>query len=139
MQRELGCRAYLRFVDDFLLFSDDKKELWRWHTAVTHRLAQFRLTIHPQAQPRPVSKGISFLGFRIFPNGRRLKRRKGIQFQQKFKRLVRDYADGRIPFDQLTASVQGWVNHSRYANTVGLRKAVLTSQILPTKNGGNLV
>ena len=134
IQRELGCRAYLRFVDDFLLFSDDREELWRWHTAVTHRLAQFRLTIHPQAQPRPVSKGIAFLGFRVFPNGRRLKRRKGIQFQRKFKRLVRDYADGRIPFDHLTASVQGWVNHSRYANTVGLRKAVLTSQILPTKN-----
>lgn len=41
-----------------------------------------------------------------------------------------DYADGLISFDQLTASVQGWVNHARYGNTVGLRKAVLTRLII---------
>lgn len=131
VKRELGCQAYLRFVDDFLLFSNDKDELWRWHTAVTQRLSRFRLTLHPHAQPRPVSKGISFLGFRIFPHRRRLKRRKGVQFQRKFKRLVRNYADGRISLDQLTASVQGWVNHSRYGNTVGLRLAILSKQVIP--------
>ncbi|MCP5086181.1 MAG: RNA-dependent DNA polymerase [Rhodobacteraceae bacterium] len=131
VQRELGCRAYLRFVDDFLLFSDDKAELWAWHTAVTQRLVRFRLTIHPHAQPRPVTKGISFLGFRTFPNHRRLKQRKGIQFRRKYQQLVQQYVDGRITFDELTASVQGWVNHSRYGNTIGLRKAILSAHIIP--------
>ena len=28
VQRELRCPAYLRYVDDFLLFSDDKRQLW---------------------------------------------------------------------------------------------------------------
>ena len=30
-----------------------------------------------------------------------------------------------IPLARVTASVQGWVNHVRYGNTMGLRKAVL--------------
>ena len=132
VQRELRCPAYLRYVDDFLLFSDDLAQLWRWLAQIEERLARFRLTIHPQAQPRPVAKGISFLGFRLFPDRRRLKRRKGIHFQRKLTHLIQAYADGAISLDQLTASVQGWVNHSRYGNTVGLRKAVLTARVIPS-------
>jgi hypothetical protein len=30
VQRQLGCRAYLRYVDDFALFGDDRKTLWQW-------------------------------------------------------------------------------------------------------------
>jgi retron-type reverse transcriptase len=131
VQRELGCRAYLRFVDDFLLFSQEKSILWEWRQAIDKRLAKFRLTIHPHAHPRPVSQGIPFLGFIVFPQHRRLKRRKGIQFRQRLLQMVTDYADDNITLDQLTAIVQGWVNHVRYGNTVGLRKAVVTSVLIP--------
>jgi RNA-directed DNA polymerase len=46
VKRELGCRAYLRYVDDFALFGDSKRELWAWKAAVIKRLAQLRLVIH---------------------------------------------------------------------------------------------
>ena len=130
VQRQLHCPAYLRFVDDFLLFSDDKAQLWAWKTAVEQRMAQLRLTIHPRAQPHAVGKGVSFLGFRVFPGQRRLKRRKGIHFRRKFHRQLQAYADGDITLEQLSASVKGWVNHARYGNTVGLRKAVLSRQLI---------
>ncbi|PJF38636.1 MAG: RNA-dependent DNA polymerase, partial [Phototrophicales bacterium] len=44
--RELGCAAYLRYVDDFALFSDSKRQLWMWKQAIIERLQQFRLTTH---------------------------------------------------------------------------------------------
>ncbi len=62
----------------------------------------------------------------------RLKRRKGIYYQRKLRALREAYARGEITFEQLTASVQGWVNHVRYGNTVGLRKAVLGQPFLLT-------
>ena len=125
VKRELGCPAYLRYVDDTLLFDNDKKRLWQWREAIISRLSQFRLTIHPGAHPRPVSEGIPFLGFIVFPQRRRLKRRKGIHFQRKLKKLVAGYRAGDIPLKELNASVRGWINHVRYGNTIGLRKAVL--------------
>ncbi|MCP4427910.1 MAG: RNA-directed DNA polymerase [Chloroflexi bacterium] len=131
VKRQLGCRAYIRYVDDALLFADDKATLWAWKEALVARMAQMRLTIHPAAQPRLTADGVPFLGFMMFPQHRRLKRRKGIYFQRKLWRLVADYGDGRLSLDELTASVQGWVNHVRYGNTIGLRKAVLTSVIIP--------
>jgi len=34
VKRELRCAAFLRYVDDFCLFSDSKRELWAWKDAV---------------------------------------------------------------------------------------------------------
>jgi RNA-directed DNA polymerase len=124
--RELGCKAYLRYVDDFLLFSDDKNELWRWRAALIDRLARLRLTIHAErAVPRPVTDGIRFLGFVIFPEHRLLKKSKGLAYQRKLKRLVKT-----APGEKIKASVQGWLNHARYGNTWGLRRAILGKHAL---------
>jgi RNA-directed DNA polymerase len=125
IQRQLGCRAYVRYVDDFLLFGDQKAILWQWKAALEEYLARLRLTIHPGAHPRPVKEGFPFLGFVIFPNRKRVKRRKVIHFRRKLRRLAEAYQAKKIPLDRVNASVQGWVNHVRYGNTVGLRKAVL--------------
>lgn len=127
VKRELRCAAYVRYVDDFLLFADSKTFLWEWHRAVNERLAQLRLTLHRGAHPRPVNEDIPFLGFQVFPERRRLKRRKGIHFVRALRERANAYARGEITLTELTASVQGWVNHTRYANTVGLRKAILHS------------
>lgn len=130
VKRELRCRGYLRYVDDFLLFADDKETLWQWRTAVEERLGRLRLTIHPGAQPRPVTEGVPFLGFVIFPDRIRLKRRKGVQYRRKFRRMLAQAAAGEIPLAAVSASVRGWINHARWGNTVGLRKAVLSKEVV---------
>jgi len=130
VKRRLRCPAYARYVDDICLFGDDKAMLWDWKAQIEAYLAGLRLEIHPGAQPCPVEEGLPFLGFTIYPQKRRLKRRKGIHFQRKLRNLVSDCTAGEITFDQLEASVQGWVNHVRYGNTVGLRKAMLAKTSL---------
>jgi RNA-directed DNA polymerase len=79
-----------------------------------------------------VTEGVPVLGFVVYPDRRRLKRRKGIHYRQRFHELVRRYAGAEITLDQLTASAQGWANHARYGNTVGLRKAVFGGILIPS-------
>jgi RNA-directed DNA polymerase len=117
-------------VDDALLFADDKARLWAWRDALVDRLASYRLTIHPGAHPRPVTEGIPFLGFVVFPDRRRLKRRVGIAYQRRLMRLLEAYMDGELPLGRVTASVRGWANHAHYGNTLGLRKAVLGGMVI---------
>ena len=133
IKRQLGVNGYLRFVDDFMLFGNSKESLWQCKNEIEARLNQFRLTIHPNSQVKPVSEGIPFLGFMIFPQKRRLKQRKGIHFQRKLKQRLVEYQAGEIELGDVTASVQGWVNHVRYANSVGLRKKVLYSARIPKR------
>ncbi len=82
-----------------------------------------------------MTDGIPFLGFNLFPQKRRLKRRKGLYYQRKLRALLSHYAAGKIPLENVTASVQGWVNHVRYANTVGLRKSILGKLKIPRREG----
>lgn len=123
--RELRCKAYVRYVDDVLLFAEDKRTLWQWREAIVERLNHFRLRLHATAQPRPVREGIPFLGFIVFPGRRRLKPRKGLHFRRRLTRLLLERRQGRRTVEDVSVRVRGWVNHVRYANSIGLRKAVL--------------
>lgn len=129
IKRELGCKGYVRYVDDLLLFHDDRKTLTRWKRQLISRLATLRLAPHPGAQPRPVTEGIPFLGFVIYPETRRLKRRKGIHFRRRFGLLRESYGQGFISLGKMNASVRGWINHVRFANTIGLRKSLFAPAI----------
>ena len=117
--------AYLRYVYDFLLFARHKRTLWGWRKAIVERLGSIRLTVHSGWRPRPVTEGIPFLGFVVYPERRRLKRRKGIQYRRRLKRAVQRYCEGELGAEVVLDSVRGWENHARYGNTVGLRRAVL--------------
>jgi len=131
VKRELGCKGYLRYVDDFLLFGDSKRELMIWRERILKRLERFRLTLHEgSAYPKPVTEGIPFLGFQIFPDHRRLKPRKGYAFRRKFFHLAKLAAREKI-----NASVLGWINHVRHGDTFGLRRSLLNEfQILAKEN-----
>ncbi|MCC6298214.1 MAG: RNA-dependent DNA polymerase [Anaerolineales bacterium] len=121
VKRELGCQGYLRYVDDFLLFSDSKDELMNWREKLLKRLERFRLTLHEgSAYPKPVTEGIPFLGFQIFPDHRRLKPRKGYAFRRKLSHVLKF-----SPQEKINATVRGWINHVRYGDTFGLRRSML--------------
>lgn len=126
--RELRCSAYVRYVDDFALFSDSKRELWTWRSAVVKRLAALRLTIHERAaQVLPVECGIPWLGFVLRPTHRLVKARNVRHATRRLRARVEDYRAKTIGFAELDATVKGWVNHVRYADTWGLRRHVFTA------------
>ena len=136
VQRELGCSAYLRYVDDFALFSNDKRQLARWRQALIARLASERLTLHQaQMQVLPTTCGIPWLGFLVHPTHRLIKRRNAINFTRRLKCRLDEYQCGRISFAELDTVVQGWINHVRYADTWGLRDHVFAAHPIPVWDG----
>jgi hypothetical protein len=125
VKRELGCPAYLRYVDDFALFGDDKAQLYEWKQAIIRRLARLRLTVHErEAQALPVTAGIPWLGFVVYPTHRRLKRRNAVNFTRRLEHNLDLYRSGEISFAELDAGVKGWINHVRYGDTWGLRRHI---------------
>ena len=126
VRNELGCRAYLRYVDDFALFSNSRETLWQWKSAIRDRLAGLRLQFHEgSAQVLPVSCGIPWLGFVVYPTHRRLKARKVVQASRRLGERYGAWQQGEISFAEFDASVQGWINRVRYADSWGLRRHVL--------------
>jgi hypothetical protein len=136
VKRELQCRGYVRYVDDFILFADDKMQLHRWRAQISAFLETLRLRLHENAfRVFPIqTEGISFLGFRVFPTLRRLKRAKAVNFGRRLKRLLQQYTAREIELDRVTASAQGWINHVRYGDTYGLRRAWLAHHLIPVRS-----
>jgi hypothetical protein len=134
--RALGCRAYLRYVDDFALFSDEKRQLWAWKAAIIESLASLRLVIHEsRAQVLSTAAGIPWLGFVVFPTHRLVKARKVRNAHRHLRARLAAYHAGAISFGELDASIQGWINHVRHADSWGLRRHVLeTLAIRPAEH-----
>ncbi len=131
VKRELKCEAYLRYVDDFVLFSNDKKQLAEWRDRIISKIGTLRLTLHEdRAQIFPTATGIPFLGFRIYAGYRLLKTRKAIHFRRKLNGLLGDYTNGRVDFPKFDQVIQSWIHYVGYGDTWGLRRSMLSGMAL---------
>jgi len=126
VKRRLGCRAYARYVDDFVLFADDKARLHGWKEEIGAWLQCLRLTLHPRKSVVfPVRDGIDFLGYRVFPTRRRVRRVAVRRFTRRLRRLREAYRAGEVGLEQVHQSVQSWITHVSHAQSYRLRRAVL--------------
>lgn len=126
VKQSLHCRAYLRYCDDFMLFAPDKPTLHRWQQEIEQFLTTLRLKIHAdKTSVHPVTNGIPFLGFIVYPDHRRLQQRNGLKFQRRYKWQRQLVAEGRLSYAQLDQSVQAWIAHAGHGDTWGLRRALL--------------
>lgn len=128
VKESLGCHCYIRYVDDFVVLAEDKGFLHGVKEAMGGYLERLRLRLHPtKCQVFPVTQGIDFLGYRVYPDHRRLRRENAVYFRRRLKHLQKDYRDGRIDLERVSRSIQSWVAHVSHADTYGLRRAVLES------------
>ena len=129
VKRELQAKGYVRYVDDFLLFCNDKQVLKQWKEQVIQRVTKLRLTLH-EPQVFPVHTGIPFLGFRTYPTHRRLRKKRGIAFQRRFRNLYKQWIAHKIHRTKLDDSARSWAAHALWGDTYGLRRSVLSRYVL---------
>lgn len=125
VREELRVPAYLRYVDDMVFLDNDKARLHEIRGAVEDKLAALRLRIHPaKAQVVPTSAGLDMLGYRVFPESRRLRNDNGRRFAHKLRRYARAYRRGVLDWPAVNARVQSWIGHAQQADTLGLRRSI---------------
>lgn len=126
VKRELKCKAYIRYVDDFLLFHDDKAQLHGWQAQIAAFLNNLRLQLHPRKSVVfPTRLGVEFLGFRHFTAHRRLRPANARRFHRKLEQMAAAYTAGNLPLAKVNESVQSWVAHAAHGDTWRLRQKML--------------
>ncbi len=113
---KLRVRGYVRYCDDFVLFSDDKKQLREWRERIREFLAE-KLKLHfSYAEIAPVSNGLDFCGYRHFPHDVRLRRTTLRRMRRRIKKLNQIPLDVRRSDPHIRgqiASMRGWTKHCR--------------------------
>jgi RNA-directed DNA polymerase len=130
---KLRCRAYLRYMDDFVLFSDDKGQLQAWKEVIREYLARhLRLTLHPKKSlVFPVRVGIDFCGFRIFPTHRLLRRSSLRRFVRRLRKQQQAYRKGTLSLEAMTRSTRCWIAHAAHGDTWRLRSRLFRDYPIP--------
>lgn len=122
VKERLGMKGYVRYVDDFLVFADDKKHLAEVREQIRDFLVRLRLCLHPdKSVVFPVKEGIRFLGYRVFPTHRLLVKHNVRRFRRRLRQMQREYAAWRLCFAEIEQRIMSWLGHARQADTYRLR------------------
>jgi retron-type reverse transcriptase len=118
----LGITGYVRYVDDFLVFSDDKHHLANVRERIRDFLVTLRLRLHLTKNViSPVKNGIRFLGYRVFPMHRLLPKENVRRFRRRVRQMQQEYATGEVTFADIYQRLMSWVGHAKQADTYRLR------------------
>lgn len=113
-------RYYIRYCDDFILFSNDKKHLHMIKDRMKEFLDQKLKLRFSRWSIFPVSQGIDYLGYRHFPGHVLLRKTTAKRVKKRIKRLPKMLASGQISTEQYRSSIASTTGWMKWANTHNL-------------------
>ncbi len=129
--RELRPALYLRYVDDFVLFGDDKHELGAMAEQIRDFLAGLRLVLHERkCRVYRCADGVTLLGWRLLPRQTRLARANVVRMRRRLKAMGALYHAGRLRFEEVQCRIQAWLGHAAFGDTWRLRDNLFGEFIL---------
>ncbi len=127
VKRELKCKNYFRYVDDFIILSEDKEQLKKWSREV-EEFVNFHLKLkisQKKTKMQPIEKGIDFLGYFVKPNYVLSRRRVVNAFREKVYRMEKGALHWKKEPKKTTATVNSYFGHLRHADTYSFRRKLL--------------
>lgn len=107
LKDKYGVRHFYRYCDDGVVLGNAKSELWKIRDVVHEQLEQIDLKVKANERVFPVDEGIDFLGYVIYPDHVRLRKR----IKQKFARKMHE-VKSRKRRRVLIASFYGMAKHA---------------------------
>ena len=133
-KHELRARYYARYMDDFVILHHDKVQLRHWRDRIERFLQDaLRLKTNNKTQIFPIAlpggRALDFLGYRIYPTHRLLRKNSIKRMRYKLRRMRDDVTAGfKTPAD-CWPTVQSWCAHAAHANTWRLRCQLFSQPI----------
>ncbi len=126
VKQTLRCKYYIRYMDDFLVFDNDRAALEGIRLDLGVFLRQrLNLQMHEgKSQITQSAKGVKFLGFRLYPEVRRMSTNGVRRFRRRLKSFRYLLQNGLMQESKAIESIICWRAHSSYADAAILRKNI---------------
>lgn len=114
----LGFGAMVRYCDDFIVLDDDRRRLKDALPRIRARLGRDRLTLHDRKlHIRPVEHGLTFVGYRVWPTHRSVRKQNVRAMRRRVQWMQREYAAGRLNWPEIRGRLTSWIGHARQADS----------------------
>jgi hypothetical protein len=119
-------KGYLRYMDDFILFGNNNTSLKVNLKSVEAYLSDhLELDIKANIQINRCSRGIPFIGYRVFPSHIRLSPGSRRRFVHKFRTYERNWQRGHWAERELVRHVEPLIEFTRAARAENFRRDVI--------------
>jgi len=106
----LRAKAYVRYMDDMVLWADEKSTLLEWDRTLRDDLgSRLGLALKPPSLHR-TSLGMDFLGYRVDPHSLTLNRRSKLRYRRKYALVERLVDEGRMSESEAQARLGSLVS-----------------------------
>lgn len=127
VKEELRIKAYVRYMDDMVLWHRDKAVLKAVLREIEDYLqTRLRCELKPPLMNR-CERGLPFLGYRVFPHHLRLLQKSKVRFIRKMKRIEKNYRSGAWSEEACARHAWPLVAFTEHADAKVFRKEVLLS------------
>jgi RNA-directed DNA polymerase len=125
--------SYMRYMDDFLIVGNDKTHMHKLRRQISEFLdTQLRLKLNAKTQVFDIEhRGVDFLGYRIWPTHRLIRKNSIRRMRRKLKAMTAKYIAGEIEKKKIDETVRSWAAHAMHADTYRLRSKIFGQISLP--------
>ena len=118
VKHKLRVKYYIRYVDDFVILHNSKKQLKIWREQIDEFLREdLELELHKdKSHIIPISRGVDFVGFRNFYYYRLLRKRNINNIKKKIELFNKE----ELSYNKLFEIIQGWNAYSKWSNNKNL-------------------
>lgn len=121
---ELGVKLWARYMDDTVIFSHSREELKEIHERLTEFAAINMKMRWSKWSIRPVSKGVNFLGYRIWATHKLIRPDSVRRAKRKIRRYTKNNETNRLQM-----FVAAWKGHIQWANCHNLKRTLLGEEL----------
>ena len=122
VKREICCKYYVRYVDDFILLNLDKEQIKSWRDKIKvflERNLELGLSVEKQ-KIQPLKTGIEFLGYFVKLDYVLVRRRVVARLKSKLRKSSAE----SVSQEKMLATINSYYGHFRHAFSFNLRKDI---------------
>jgi len=125
IKESLGCPAYVRYMDDMVIWGSEKEFLKSTLKAIKAFIDEkLALRFKPFPFINRCEHGLDFLGFRLFSEKALLNQRSGARLKRKWKNYCTLFEKGLLSQRQFQDRVTALTAFTLHADTLGLRRTI---------------
>lgn len=116
-KKVLGIKFYIRYMDDVIILSKNKKELHEIKERIEAFLeTNLKLALNKKTCIRPVSMGIQFVGLHIWSTHRIVRKSTSLRIKRNLKTAARQYVEGTLTQEAYNSKLQSYLGLLKHNN-----------------------
>lgn len=114
VKHELKVKYYVRYMDDFIILSEDPAELRRLLAIIEEFLRrELRLELNPKTTILAAKNGINFVGYIHYKDHKKIKK----DAKRRLKKLLNAFETGEVELEYFDRSIESRLGHMEHADT----------------------